>query len=165
MNESDLIRDLDKEFGACAQEKRKRRVWVSVELNELIDVCRFCYGKGFRHLSTISATDYPSEGMYELTYFLWSYEDKLLVTVKTTISRDKPVIDSVTSIWGESAQIHERELHELFGVKFEGNKDLTPLFLEEWDGPPPFRRDFNWRDYVREKYYDKENEREKPYYL
>jgi len=55
-------------------------------------------------------------------------------------------------------------MHELFGVEFEGNQDLAPLFLEDWDGPPPFRKDFDWRDYVREREYDKENERERAYW-
>ena len=101
---------------------------------------------------------------YELTYHIWSYVDKKLITFKTKISRDKPIIASVTSIWDESAQIHERELHELFGVKFKGNQDLSSLFLEEWKGPAPFRKDFDWRDYVRDKFYNKENEREQVYY-
>ena len=52
----------------------------------------------------------------------------------------------------------------MFGVKFEGNDDLSPLFLEDWLGPPPFRKDFDWRKYVREKYYDKKNERENIYF-
>ena len=70
----------------------------------------------------------------------------------------------MTPVWYENAQIHEREIHELFGVKFEGNQDLSPLFLENWEGPDPFRKDFNWREYVRDKFYDKKNEREKVYY-
>jgi NADH:ubiquinone oxidoreductase subunit C len=36
--------------------------------------------------------------------------------------------------------------------------------LENWEGPNPFRKDFNWREYVRNKFYDKKNEREKVYY-
>ena len=116
------------------------------------------------HLSAISVTDWVEKGKYELTYHLWSYEDKMLVTVKTKIDRDRPVIDSVAPIWKENAQIHERELHELFGVDFKGNSDLSPLFLEDWSGPPPFKKDFDWREYVRKEFYDRENERERVYY-
>ncbi|OYT54752.1 MAG: NADH:ubiquinone oxidoreductase [Candidatus Altiarchaeales archaeon ex4484_2] len=165
MNELDLIDDFDLEFGVNAEKQRDRRVWVTVDREALMDVGRFLFDKGFEHLSAISVTDYLDEGVYELTYHLWSYSDNFLVTVKTKISRNKPAIDSVTPIWGESAQIHERELHELFGVTFEGNTDLAPLFLEDWDGPPPFRKDFDWRKYVKENYYDKENEREKHYFI
>ena len=38
------------------------------------------------------------------------------------------------------------------------------LFLEDWEGPPPFRKDFDWGKYVREKYYNKKNERENIYF-
>jgi len=48
--------------------------------------------------------------------------------------------------------MHEHEAWELFKIIFKGNPMLKPLFLEEWNGPPPFRKDFNWREYVKEKY-------------
>ena len=129
-----------------------------------MEISTWIQEQGFVHLSAISVTDWVEKGVYELTYHVWSYDEKRLVTVKTTVNRDKAVIDSVSSIWKESAQIHERELHELFGVKFTGNQDLLPLFLEDWKGPAPFRKDFNWRTYVTDEFYHKENEREKVYY-
>lgn len=165
MNETELIERIKSEFGIRAELQRDRRLWVTVGREKLMDVCRFLHAGKFEHLSAISVTDWPKKGVYELTYHTWSYPDKILITIKTEIPRDKPTIESVTPIWKESAQIHERELHELFGVKFKDNPDLSPLFLEDWDGPPPFRKDFDWREYVREKYYDKENEREKPYFV
>jgi NADH-quinone oxidoreductase subunit C len=50
------------------------------------------------------------------------------------------------------AQTYEREIHEMYGVFFEGNARLTPLFLEHWRGPPPMRRDFDTRKYVEETF-------------
>ena len=129
-----------------------------------MDLCSYSREIGFEHLSSISVTDWLDDGKYEITYHLWSYTDKILITLKTKIDRKNPSIASVDSIWGGSAQIHERELHEFFGVIFEGNDDLSPLFLEDWDGLPPFRKDFNWREYVKDEYYDKQNEREKSYW-
>ena len=162
--ESELIGELKNKFKGILRVQNERRIWVSIESNKLIETCRWIKDKGFTHLSAISVTDWLEKGIYEITYHLWSYNDKILVTIKTRINRDKPIIESVSSIWGESAQIHERELHELFGVKFKGNKDLLPLFLEDWKGPAPFKKDFNWRNYVRDEFYKKENEREKIYY-
>jgi len=142
----------------------RRRVWIEIKKESLIDLCDYLKKIGFDHLSAISTTDWVGEGKYELTYFTWSYHDKIVVVIKTRIERENPAIPSVSRIWGESAQIHERELHELFGVDFKGNPDLSELFLEDWKGPPPFKKDFDWREYVREKYYDKEDEREKAYW-
>ena len=75
----------------------------------------------------------------------------MLVTIKTRINRNKPIIESVKPIWNENAKNHERELHELFGVKFNGNNDLFPLFLENWKGPAPFKKDFDCRKYISDK--------------
>jgi len=139
-------------------------IWVSVAKEQLLEVLAFCKASGFDHCSAISATDWPESETFELTYHLWSYHDRLLVTVKSTIDRTDPVVGSAMAIWGPSAQIHERELHELFGVRFQGNPDLAPLFLENWEGPPPFRKDFNWRDFVRKEFYDEGDPRELGYW-
>jgi NADH-quinone oxidoreductase subunit C len=162
--EAELISEIGSSFKIEGKVQRERRAWVMVDKESLIALCNFAKGKGFKHLSAISVTDWPEERIFELTYHLWSYSGKILLTIKTKIDRTNPVIDSVMPIWQESAQIHERELHELFGVKFKGNNDLAPLFLESWDGPPPFRKDFNWRDYVRREFYNQESEREKSYW-
>jgi len=162
--EGKVIEDISAKFKIAGKVQRERRVWVTIDKDELIALCNFVKELGFEHLSAISVTDWPEEGTFELAYHLWSYSEKILLTIKTKIDRAKPVIDSVIPIWQENAQIHEREFHELFGVEFEGNEDLAPLFLEDWDGPPPFRKDFDWREYVRQGCYDQTNERERAYY-
>jgi len=162
--EAEILKQLESKFDVKGEIQRERRIWVSIDKEKVIESCGWLKRQGFEHLSAISATDWVKEGWFEVTYHLWSYTDKILLTLKAKVDREKPVIKSATPIWGESAQIHEREIHELFGVKFEGNPDLSPLFLEDWKDLPPFRKDFNWREYVRKEFYDKENEREKVYY-
>ena len=162
--ENKVIDEISSKFKVEGKFQRERRIWVATDKESLIALCEFAKGLGFEHLSAISVTDWPGEGTFELTYHLWSYSERILLTIKTKIDRVNPVIDSVVPVWNGSAQIHEREMHELFGVEFEGNQDLAPLFLEDWDGPPPFRKDFDWRDYVREREYDKANERERVYW-
>lgn len=163
-NENEILSKITSEFNVEGKIQRKQRIWININKESLIDVCRFVNNLGFGHLSAISVTDWLKKGEYEITYHLWSYQDKILLTLKIRINREKPVIPSVSDIWYENAQIHEREMHEMFGVEFDGNDDLNPLFLEDWNGPPPFKKDFDWRKYVREEYYNKENERERIYY-
>jgi NADH-quinone oxidoreductase subunit C len=163
-NESRLLNELVSKFNVEEKTRGNRRIWMKVSEENLIQLCEFARERGFEHLSTISVTDWINEGEYEITYHLWSYERKIPLTIKTRISRENPVAPSVSPIWDKNAQIHERELHELFGVKFEGNEDLSPLFLEDWQGPPPFRKDFNWREYVRKEHYNRGTEREAVYY-
>jgi len=162
--EDKLLDELKTKFKVEGYVQKERRVWVSIDSKELLKICKQLKDSGFHHLSAMSVTDWIKEKKYEITYHLWSYKEKILITLKTKISRKSPTIESVSKIWNENAQIHERELHELFGVKFKGNNDLSPLFLENWKGLPPFRKDFDWREYVKDKYYDKKNDREKVYY-
>jgi len=138
-------------------------VWITVEERRLGDLLGFLKSSGLVHCSAISVTDWPEDETFEVTYHLWSYEDAILLTVKSRIDRREATVDSAIPLWGESAAIHERELHELFGVTFRGNADLAPLFLEGWDGPPPFRKDFDWRAYVRDTFYEEGNPHERSY--
>ncbi len=162
--EKEILDDFSSKFDVKVKTQRDRRAWVSIKKTDLLDISTWLKEQGFTHLSSLSVTDWIDDDKYELTYHLWSYKDNILITLKTKINRKNPVIKSVSSVWGENAQIHEREMHELFGVKFEGNNDLSPLFLEDWKGVPPFKKDFDWRKYVREEFYDKNNERESGYY-
>ena len=162
--EDELFDELKTKFKVDGYVQKERRLWISIDSKALLKICKQLKDRGFHHLSAISVTDWIKEKNYEITYHLWSYKEKILVTLKTKISRKNPSIESVSKIWNENAQIHEREMHELFGVKFNGNNDLSPLFLENWEGLPPFRKDFDWREYVKDKYYDKKNDREKAYY-
>ncbi|MDY7018778.1 MAG: NADH-quinone oxidoreductase subunit C [Chloroflexota bacterium] len=107
---------------------------------------------GFDHLSDVALVDYINEGEFELIYHLWSHSKKIRAIVKTRIPRESPRIKSIIDLW-IGAQIHEREGHEMFGVEFEGNPNLTPLFLEDWEELPPFRKDFDIREYVKREYY------------
>ena len=165
VREKEIRENITKNFKVDVGIQRERRIWVKSPSEDLIDLCMFVKNKlGFKHLSALSVTDWPKKGEYELTYHIWSYDDKILITIKTMVDRENPEIETVSKIWGESSQIHEREMHELFGVKFKGNPDLSPLFLEDWNGPAPFRKDFDWREYVRNEYYSKDNDRESAYF-
>ena len=110
---------------------------------------------GFNHLSDVTGIDYMADNEFEIVYHLWSHTDRARATLKVRIDRKSPVIESVIDLW-PGAQIHEREAHELFGIDFQGNPDLSPLFLEDWTEIPPFRKDFDTREYVERQYYGNE---------
>jgi len=162
--ENEILDKITSEFKIKGEVRRNSRIWLDAPREGFVDFCMWLREQGFQHLSAISAVDWPDDGVFELAYHLWSYRDKVLITAKINVDRQNPVIDSLTSVWDGNAQAHEREIHELFGIKFEGNANLTPLFLEDWEGPPPFKKDFDWREYVGEKYYNRQNEREQVYY-
>lgn len=163
MNEEALIEQIKAGFGVEGEVRRERRVWINIAPEQIVSFCEYAKSIGFVHLSAVSVTDLLEQEQFELTYHLWSYQDNILVTARVRINRNEAVIDSIGSVW-VGANVHEREMHEMFGVHFAGNPDLSELYLEDWSGPPPFRKDFDTREYVRETYLDKNDAKEKSYW-
>ena len=74
---------------------------------------------------------------------IYHYDDSGKIVAKTkTVKRSKPVLKSIMKEY-PSAEIFEREAHDLFGVEFEGNTHLhEPVFLPEgYKGEPPYRKE------------------------
>lgn len=132
-----------------------RRVTLTAKEEKSYQILSRLKEGGFDHLSDVTVTDYIDEGEFELVYHLWSHQKKLRAIMKVRIPREFPTIKSIFDLW-TGAQMHERENHELFGINFEGNPNLSELFLEDWEEIPPFRKDFDTRKYVKEKYYREE---------
>ena len=80
---------------------------------------------GIMHLSYITVVD--REGFFELTYELLDLRGGI-VRVKTKIEGEEPVIDSVTGIY-PTANWHEREAYDMFGVAFKGHPDLRRVYM------------------------------------
>ncbi len=80
---------------------------------------------GVLHLSFITVVDL--EGSFELTYELLDLRGGT-VRVKTTLEGEEPVIDSVTKIY-PTANWHEREAYDMFGIAFKGHPDLRRLYM------------------------------------
>ncbi|OHD54365.1 MAG: hypothetical protein A2Y33_03800 [Spirochaetes bacterium GWF1_51_8] len=101
---------------------------------------------GFDHMSNLTCVDWLEENRFDVTYNLWSYKYDLQATVKAGIDRDEPEIPTAMDVWPQ-AQAYEQEIHEMFGVEFIGNPDLSPLFLHNWKDIPPLRKDFDTEAY------------------
>ena len=134
------------------------RIAVTVENHGVLVILRFLKDKGFDHLALLSAVDWIEEKEFELCFILTCYmqnddeytdSQRLHIILKTRISREEPNLETITGIF-PNAEPYEREIHELFGIKFEGHPRLTPLLLERNYEIPPFRKDFDTRKYVKD---------------
>jgi len=132
------------------------RITVTAENCSILAILRFLKDAGFEHLALISAVDYIEDNEFELCYILTCYmqgrdfEGKdLHIILKTRISREDPNFQTAIGIY-PNAEPYEREIHELFGIKFEEHPRLTPLLLERKYEIPPFRKDFDTRKYVND---------------
>jgi len=128
--------------------------YLKVSKPNYLVVAKYLKGHGFRRLLTVSAVDWIEQGNFEVYFIVHKLRGNLYVKVTTEIPRDNPVIPSLSELWPNAA-VHERETWELFGIFFEGNKFLKALFLENHIKIPPFRKDFDWREYVNKAYFEK----------
>jgi NADH-quinone oxidoreductase subunit C len=96
----------------------------------------------FNYLSDITAVDwYPSDPRFEVIYHLFSIAKKERVRLKVRLSGDSPSLESVTSVW-PGANYFEREVFDLFGIRFNGHPYLRRLLMpEDWEGNP-LRKDY-----------------------
>jgi NADH-quinone oxidoreductase subunit C len=84
---------------------------------------------------------HPAEPRFEVVYHLHSVENNERLRLKCRLAGNAAEIDSVTSVW-RSANWHEREVFDLFGIVFRGHPDLRRIMLpEDWEGHP-LRKDY-----------------------
>ncbi len=96
----------------------------------------------FNFLCDVTCVDwYPSEPRFEVVYHLFSIPKKLRVRLKVKLGGDDPAVESVTSVW-PAANFFEREVFDLFGIRFEGHPYLRRIMMpENWEGHP-LRKDY-----------------------
>lgn len=142
-------------------ERYGNQLELRVEPAAIVSTLSLLKASGFEHLSNLLAVDWIEEGEFELVYNLFSYQHRLHVTMKTRIDRASAHAPTILALWPQG-QIYEREVHEFFGIVFDGNPDLAPFFLHNWQDMPPLRKDFDTREYSRRAYGMLDEESEPP---
>lgn len=96
----------------------------------------------FSFLSDITTVDrYPIEPRFEVNYHLLSIERRERLRLKVRVPGSEPVVPTVIPVW-PTANWHEREIFDLFGIRFQGHPDLRRILMpEEWEGYP-LRKDY-----------------------
>jgi NADH-quinone oxidoreductase subunit C len=110
---------------------------------KIASICGFLkYDQGFGRVSTVTAVDrYPAEPRFEVVYHLHSVENKRRVRLKCRLGGTDPVIESISSVW-RGANWYEREVFDLFGIRFTNHPNLRRIMLpDDWEGYP-LRKDY-----------------------
>ena len=93
----------------------------------------------FDYMFCLTCVDWKTH--MTMVYHLNSKNHKHTIVVKAKVDRNNPEIETVSHIW-RTAEFHEREVFDLFGVKFLHHPDLRRLLLtDEWVGWP-LRKDY-----------------------
>lgn len=112
----------------------------AAKMHELGNILKNTQDLAFDYLFCLSGVDYGK--LLAVVYHLSSTQHKHAVVLKVkTDDRANPVFDTVCDIW-RTAEFHEREIYDMFGIRFNNHPDLRRIFLEEdWKGYP-LRKDY-----------------------
>jgi NADH:ubiquinone oxidoreductase subunit C len=120
---------------------RANRLYLTVKAAHIKEAARLFSGQLHARLQTASAVDAPHR--IEILYH-WAFDClALVVTVRTFMDREQPVIATISDVC-PAAEWIEREMAELMGIEFQGHPDMRHLLLrEDWpQGKYPLRRDY-----------------------
>ena len=144
-----LLSDLE---SVKVERKSSRRIRIDVESDALPALLELLQGHAsYVHLSAITCVDWIDADEFELVYHVWSYETRSLVSAHTRIPREPGIYLSIYDLY-EPAGFFERDIHEMFGVYFEGSPDMGKFILTEWNGPPPMRKEFDSEAFVNQTF-------------
>jgi NADH-quinone oxidoreductase subunit C len=120
--------------------------------DQIINLCSYLKsteGLYFDTLSCITAIDNGVEkNTFEMVYHLYSIPYNHFLVIYTTLPRtnEHASVDSLSSLW-RTADWHEREAYDLFGILFNNHPDLRRILLPaDWEGYP-LRKDYKEQEY------------------
>jgi len=117
---------------------------VFVDPAAVAEICLYlrdepCFA--FDFLNSITGVDVPSEGEIHVCYLMTSLHTKERLLIKARLHRETATVNTVSSVWA-AAEWLEREVYDLLGVTFEGNRDMRRIMMpDDWPGHP-LRKDY-----------------------
>lgn len=119
--------------------------YIVIEAEDLPVICLYLSrtpGLYFDFLNCITCVDNgPEKGTLDLLYHISSIPLEHAVILKVTVGRDGQQVPSLASLW-RTADWHEREIFDLFGLEFSGHPDLRRILMPaDWQGHP-LRKDY-----------------------
>ena len=97
---------------------------------------------GYNAFQDVTAVDwYPSVPRFQVVYHACSHKYKEVIRLRVLVDEADPTVDSVCPVW-PGANYYEREVFDLFGIRFEGHPNLRRIMMpDEWVGHP-LRKDY-----------------------
>jgi len=137
-----IVEKFKQEFGAIVSETRGD-VSLALPAEKIVEACRQAQGLGFELLSAMTAVDYwPQEApRFHLVYELTSLSGHLTLELRVPVPGVNPSLPTVSGVY-RNANWREREIWDMFGIKFRGHPDLRRILMPaDWEGHP-LRKDY-----------------------
>lgn len=146
MDQKQIIPILNEQLPGTVVEEQPRAVVIKKE--SLLAAAQFLRDSdlAFTNLHCVTAVDRRDK--IEVVYHLYSFKQHFMLTLKVFLSMNDLTIETLSHLW-KSANWLEREVYDLFGVKFLNHPDLRRILNpDEWTDFP-LRKDFNRPDFYR----------------
>lgn len=120
----------------------RKELTITVARENIVAACQAVQQAGYNFLEDVTAVDwYPSEPRFQITYHILSMTLKERIRLAVRLDGEDAALDSITGVW-PSANFYEREVFDLFGVRFAGHPNLTRIMMPtDWNGHP-LRKDY-----------------------
>jgi NADH-quinone oxidoreductase subunit C len=141
----DILAALAERFGAVESSAFRGQTRIVVPERDSLEVLRFLKENGFDLLVDVTCVDYleyrGAKRRYGLVYVLAATATNRRLTVRVFLDDPDPVVRSVVPLW-EAANWLEREVWDMFGIRFAGHPDLRRLLMPEEFTAHPLRKDY-----------------------
>lgn len=123
----------------------RNELTLTVQKNAIAEIARFLKENeelDFSFLSDLCGVDrVETDNVFEVVYHLYSLSKNHRLRLKAPVSSDAPSLPTVTGVW-KTANWHERETYDMFGVTFEGHPDLRKILTPDDFEGYPLRKDY-----------------------
>ena len=115
---------------------------LTIAAGEIRAAAQTMQAAGYNFFEDMTAVDwFPSTPRFQLSYHILSHSYKERIRLSALVEEASPSIESITSVW-PAANYYEREVFDLFGVRFEGHPNLRRILMpDDWEGHP-LRKDY-----------------------
>ncbi|MGO9336405.1 MAG: NADH-quinone oxidoreductase subunit C [Terracidiphilus sp.] len=115
---------------------------LTIAPEQIRAACFTLQAAGYNFFEDLTAVDwYPAAPRFQLSYHLTSFAMKQRIRLRVMLDDAEPSVESITPVW-PGANYYEREVFDLFGVRFEEHPNLRRIMMpEEWQGHP-LRKDY-----------------------
>lgn len=125
---------------------------IHITPSAIVDVCQYLAetdSLAFDSLMCLSGLDLnANDEEFAVVYHIYSMRHRHSVVIKAMVSKTNPHLPTVSHIW-KTADWHEREAYDLYGILFEGHNDLRRILLpDDWEGYP-LRKDYKEPEFYR----------------
>lgn len=140
-----VVEDLQNQFGDAVIEVGGHAgdTMLRISLGHIHEVCLYLRDTHhFTYLVDLFGADrFTSEERFEVIYNIISLKTGLRIFLKVWCPEEEPVVQSMTDIW-PAANWNEREVWDMFGIRFKGHPDLRRIFMPEDFEYHPLRKEF-----------------------